>query len=206
MGVAILMIMFYHTGIAFFGDIGVELFFLLSGVGLAYSLSKNGNVWHFYRKRFLRIIPTYLVVVIPTAIFFQDKLQTSVIRTIFQVDTIMGSMGFMAWWFIVMIFFLYIIAPFIFGLKSHVGIYILIVLSFIFSFCWPEVFPINRIFLYRLPVILIAIPFGILVPQNKLFNKNKISVILICAGLSIIAIFAKSIFKKDGLVDASINA
>ena len=46
----------------FFGSIGVEVFVFLSGVGLYYSFSNNNNLSAFYKKRFLRIMPAYLIV------------------------------------------------------------------------------------------------------------------------------------------------
>lgn len=67
MGFAIFWIFFYHTGVnipvfkALFsvGWIGVEIFFLVSGFGLCSSLTKNPNIIQFYKRRFIRIIPTW---------------------------------------------------------------------------------------------------------------------------------------------------
>lgn len=42
------------------GSVGVDFFVLLSGIGLYYSFSQNSDIKEFYRKRFNRIIPTYL--------------------------------------------------------------------------------------------------------------------------------------------------
>lgn len=70
MGIAILLVTFYHlycVGLrplymhAFrIGYIGVDIFILLSGFGLCYSYNKN-DLQSFYRKRFLRIYPLYFV-------------------------------------------------------------------------------------------------------------------------------------------------
>lgn len=45
-----------------FGSIGVEIFFFLSGMGLVFSLRRNGNVLQFYGRRALRILPSYYLV------------------------------------------------------------------------------------------------------------------------------------------------
>lgn len=42
--------------------VGVELFFFISGFGVAFSWHKNADFKSFFRKRILRIIPTFMVV------------------------------------------------------------------------------------------------------------------------------------------------
>lgn len=79
MGVAILFIMLFHSGIVLKdgtmfrifrnGDIGVEMFAVLSAIGVFSSLKKNPSVIQFYKRRFLRIVPTYLLVAIPFGLF-----------------------------------------------------------------------------------------------------------------------------------------
>lgn len=74
MGVATLMIVFFHltfriehNALWYFSThamIGVEMFFLLSGMGLCWSMSRNGNLFHFYLKRMIRIFPTYGIVIL----------------------------------------------------------------------------------------------------------------------------------------------
>ena len=70
MGAAIVFIILFHVPLArsdaFFGlrrcgNIGVDMFFL-SGIGLWYSWVKNPSVSHFYKRRLLRIFPTWLVI------------------------------------------------------------------------------------------------------------------------------------------------
>ena len=71
MGVSILFIVLFHIGLprtdAFFGlkrmgNVGVDLFFFLSGIGLWYAWCKRPETWHFYQRRLLRILPAWLVV------------------------------------------------------------------------------------------------------------------------------------------------
>ena len=68
MGWAIVWIMMLHFTftqikplgfIAQYGFAGVEIFMLVSGLGLFFSLDKDINIGHFYRRRLLRIFPTY---------------------------------------------------------------------------------------------------------------------------------------------------
>lgn len=76
MGAATLMIVFFHLSfrinhnmlwyVSTHAMIGVEMFFLLSGFGLCFSVSHDHNLWHFYLKRIVRILPTYGIVILAT--------------------------------------------------------------------------------------------------------------------------------------------
>lgn len=71
-GIAIIWIMFFHCGlrpvtatfnaIKGYGDCGVEIFFFLSGICLFFSFDKDRNPVAFYKRRFLKILPPYLIV------------------------------------------------------------------------------------------------------------------------------------------------
>ena len=76
MGAAIIMVMFCHNTIQFsenalnliwksfssYFQVGVDIFFLLSGLGCVFSLQKTSGYSGFMKRRIWRIIPTYLVV------------------------------------------------------------------------------------------------------------------------------------------------
>ena len=72
MGAAMLMVVFFHSGIGLqsefgkfmkeMGDIGVDIFFIMSGLGIYYSLYQNGDALQFFKKRVIRILPAYLIV------------------------------------------------------------------------------------------------------------------------------------------------
>lgn len=79
MGLAIIMVVFHHltlrTSVGLLGKgymflrvtgaMGVDIFLFLSGLGLFYSFRKNPDTKIFYKKRILRIIPTYLIICTP---------------------------------------------------------------------------------------------------------------------------------------------
>ena len=54
------------------GNVGVDIFLFLSGVGLWFSWVKTPDVLRFYRRRLLRIVPTWIVVA--TAFYMPDYL------------------------------------------------------------------------------------------------------------------------------------
>ncbi len=79
MGLAILMVVTYHLTSRFhipvLGHIfnffsGVDIFIFFSGLGLCFSCTKN-SLSLFYKNRFLRILPLYLVLAITSSIAYQ---------------------------------------------------------------------------------------------------------------------------------------
>ena len=76
MGISILWIMLFHAQVEIasslmplkfiksIGYTGVDIFFLLSGIGLMFSMSKNNSCKNFYIKRLIRIIPTFWLCII----------------------------------------------------------------------------------------------------------------------------------------------
>lgn len=120
MGWAILWIMMLHFTftqikpfgfVAQYGFAGVDVFMLVSGFGLYFSLDKDSNLSHFYKKRFLRIFPTYyLLGIFASTLLYHDDIITYLFRytTIgFWIGGIYGE------WYIPSIVFLYILAPFL---------------------------------------------------------------------------------------------
>lgn len=71
MGIAIVWVFLFHTSafnstlfadICSKGYIGVDVFFFLSGLGLCYSLNKDSDIASFYKKRVVRILPTWVLI------------------------------------------------------------------------------------------------------------------------------------------------
>ena len=70
MGAAMLFIMLFHVGLpqsdSFFGlrrmgNIGVDMFLFLSGIGLWFAWLKRPEVRHFFARRYLRVYPAWLI-------------------------------------------------------------------------------------------------------------------------------------------------
>ena len=71
MGAAMLFIILFHVALprenAFFGlrrmgNVGVDMFLFLSGIGLWFSWMKNPSAKHFFIRRYLRIYPAWLII------------------------------------------------------------------------------------------------------------------------------------------------
>ena len=133
MGWAILWIMMLHFSftqikplgfIAQYGFAGVEIFMLVSGFGLFYSLDKNNKLSHFYRKRLLRIFPTYYILgIFASILLYHDTIITYFFRysTIgFWTGNVYGE------WYIPSIVILYLLAPFLKKLFDHKCFFLII--------------------------------------------------------------------------------
>lgn len=118
MGWAILWIMMLHFSftqikplgfIAQYGFAGVEIFMFVSGFGLYFSMDKNSNLSHFYKRRLLRIFPTYYILGIFASILLYND---SVVTYFFRYSTIgFWTGGVYGEWYIPSIVFLYLLAP-----------------------------------------------------------------------------------------------
>ena len=90
MGWSILWIMMLHFTfnqikplgfISQYGFAGVDIFLFVSGFGLFHSLDKDDNLVRFYRKRLLRIFPTYYILgFITNLLLTHDDIQTFLFR------------------------------------------------------------------------------------------------------------------------------
>ena len=169
MGYAIIWIMMLHFTftqikpigfIAQYGFAGVDIFMMMSGLGLYFSLEKDNNICHFYKKRFLRIFPTYYFLGIFSSIFIhQDNFQTY----LFRYSTIgFWTGGVFGEWYIPSIVFLYIFAPFIKKIfdKRHLSLILfinIVILIAAYVIVVKELLPKydpHFFFLYRIPAFI----------------------------------------------------
>ena len=97
--------------VAQYGFAGVDIFMFVSGFGLFFSLERDHNILHFYKKRLLRIFPTYYLIGAISALFLDhDNLPTY----LFRYSTIgFWTNGIYHDWYIPSIVALYLISPFL---------------------------------------------------------------------------------------------
>lgn len=174
MGVAMVLIMLYHSTyripnaavsgiyshIRWLFSIGVDLFFLLSGFGLYHSMRRDPNPWHFYKKRLLRIFPTYFLF---AAAWF-------VISLALRIETAASFLwkytlisffisGEATIWFISAIILLYLLFPLLYRTaeRARVVLYLLSAVLYLGSFyCMTQLGEcalerIARLFAVRVP-------------------------------------------------------
>lgn len=119
MGAAALWIVLLHSTIWFswfpaayikaIGYCGVDCFLFLSAVGLFFSWKKSGSdIGSFYRRRFLRIIPAYLIVVVVRCFMEQTGKRYAVLLAATLSFWLRNDLSM---WFIAGIVVLYLLSP-----------------------------------------------------------------------------------------------
>ena len=165
------------------GSIGVEVFLFLSGIGLFFSMQKDGNVLKFYCRRYRRIIPIYLSIAIPVyAILIFWCGSKSISDYLIQVSTLGLWLLSGHFWYVSFILPLYLLYPIIFYFfsKSHekITLSFLLVLSFIIKIVLiiinVDYYNKIEVAVSRLPIFFIGCYCGKLVYSKKSLNpKNK---------------------------------
>ena len=105
MGFAILWVISFHysflagTPLGYFaegGHLGVDIFVILSAFGLCFSLSKGGGYLHFIKKRVLRIVPTWWVLITAMLLVTVVLGRNNYPQSVFQYLCYYSGLG---WWF-----------------------------------------------------------------------------------------------------------
>ena len=155
------------------GNIGVDIFLFLSGIGLYFSFSKNSNVKDFWKKRLLRILPAVLIVAVTYSIYKRVSLNVFFNKVFLIEFFINGERDF---WYFSLAIILYILYPLLHKIIDKKGINGLIVLIFISIETTLLLVNINfalykriEIALTRIPIFLIGIYMG-----KKVKNKEEI--------------------------------
>lgn len=202
MGIAIIWIMLFHSGIeapeqkllralwylfvSFGGGCGVDLFFILSGFGLYYSASKLTSscqwfVWE--KKRLIRILPSYIIV---ASIWYLLRHEFT-LWNMFQLNFIVD--GVRDFWFIPAIIICYVLFPTLYSIGRKIGFKlmtivmtsIVLLVSLLLHQFASDYFNKTEIFLLRIPCFVLGIYIGYLAKES--LNKEYHLVILAVAVL-----------------------
>lgn len=162
MGVACFWIMLHHNFIHWtfwfkplqllfaFGGCGVDIFLLLSGIGLYQSWSRKPSLFSFYKRRFLRLYIPYLLIGLPFWIWYDLIVKKgSFFFDLFFLSFFQGEHTF---WFIPAITVFYILFP--------------VFYSLIFR---KNTHPLSRTLLFVFGIIITSVLLWKLAPQ---FYKN----------------------------------
>ena len=128
MGIAAIFILLCHTKLKFteggtlyslnrvfiyyIMQFGVDIFLILSGLGCFYSLKKQPSVPRFYLKRFIRIVPTFLIVVALFGIADCAFFGKNVGEYVYDYSAVtFFTAGKLPVWFVAVILALYLVFP-----------------------------------------------------------------------------------------------
>ena len=214
MGLAMLFIVLFHVALprsdAFFGlrrmgNIGVDMFLFLSGVGLWFSWSRHADWRAFYRRRFMRIYPAWFV--IASAYYIPDYLthgghSTSIIDLIgdITVNWDFWLHDELTFWYVPATMMLYLLAPpYMTLIRRHPVYRWLPVVMIMWCILVQWVTPIHsavghlEIFWSRMPIFFIGINMGEAVRQQRELDGQSVWLIL----LMFVMALASSIFLEQ---------
>lgn len=200
MGAAMLFVILFHValdrgdpfyGLRRCGNVGVDIFLFLSGVGLWFSWVKTPDVLRFYRRRLLRIVPTWIVVA--TAFYLPDYLGAR--RFSHSIVDLIGDITInwdfwlhdeLTFWYVPAIMALYLAAPWYMRLIQNRPVYRwLPLLMVIWCVMVQWVLPIHHavghieIFWSRVPIFFIGINFGEMVRTHRQLPSEAVWLLLV---------------------------
>jgi peptidoglycan/LPS O-acetylase OafA/YrhL len=231
MGIGIIWIMLLHgyqVGLTFsgerilqyidtftsFGSTGVDIFLFVSGIGLYYSYSKEQDTIAFFKKRALRIFPSYFLIVtvywIWTDFVMQERMRSSFFLDLTQISLWTDGILHTRLLYVALIVPLYIVYPIfhktIYGgrlrSKSKVSgkrmtlvglgwIVAVIVANYILMTLVPDWYNPRAIALARIPIFIFGILCGRKVASAKDVSYTESGCLLVAACVLV------SIFSVD---------
>lgn len=192
MGIATLMIIACHAmaminlpsvidKILSFGNLGVDIFLLLSGVGCYYSFRKRHSVTAFWKKRTVRMMIPYVLITLFFGLFYIIVGEYGIPYILLRLTTITYWTHHQGAWFVAMMIPLYLLVPLLYKMVNLGGgknwglIISLIILIYILTL-FPIENPGNDNVLSNIQYVLNRIPSFIIgmaiVPYFK--SKNRL--------------------------------
>lgn len=194
------------------GASGVDIFLLVSGLGLYYSWRKRNKLKEFYKRRFTRILIPYFIIALPTWLVLDFILQPKW-RIIFLPDLFMITpfIGRVLFWYIPMAAICYLIFPLVYKVvegndkinkftNAFVRILLLstifIIAAFLMRTYFYNYYDKVNVFINRFP----AFFFGVLIGKYS-YEQKKIKIFGFRPGiyavivLFILLVIASNIWK-----------
>lgn len=224
LGIATLIVMIFHSqlidfhqfsminvinNILFFfqrtGNGGVDLFLLLSGIGLYYSFSKN-KLTTFYKNRIIRVLPQVIIIGLVYNIIVDKLTFVGTLKMFFSFSFLIKEI--LKVWYVAFILFLYLIFPFIYKvIKKYdlngliLSLLVIILFNSLYSFFAFDSYYRNEIALTRIPVFLVGVFLG-----KQICEKKSISVVLVMISFLLFVLITMILYFNLNIPSFSIFA
>ena len=214
MGIAMIFIFLFHValprsdmffGLRRVGNIGVDMFLFLSGVGLWFSWMKHPSLKHFFKRRYLRVYPAWFII---SCLYYIPHFHGGGVRAwVDLVGDITINWDFwlhdeLKFWYIPAMMMLYLFAPpYMQLIRRHPVYRWLPVVMILWCILVQYVSPIHNavghieIFWSRVPIFFIGINMGEAVRRKDKMDGASIWMILIVFAMTLSA----SIFLEQEL-------
>ncbi|EFM01654.1 acyltransferase family protein [Hoylesella marshii] len=195
MGAAMLFIVLFHVdlprydlyyGLRRCGNVGVDMFLFLSGIGLWYSWSKNTSLRQFFLNRYIRIYPAWFIV---ASLYYIPRFKSGHSIIGLLGDTLINSCFWirdeLTFWYVPAIMVLYCFAPaYMTLIKRNPAFRWLPVLMMAWCVAVQWVAPIHsavghiEIFWSRVPIFFLGINCGQMVRSEQRMQENTTWLVL----------------------------
>lgn len=172
------------------GQLGVSLFFILSGASLMYNYQDSINIKEYFYKRWKGIFPMFYIAWIIGFIFYFVRYRTvnpflvprepwTIILTILGMDgyfaDVIPNYYILGEWFLGCIILLYVLFPILLWIYKKIGIDKLLLISVIFYimivYLYNEsIFSVDKLFLTRILDIVFGMFFIIKLKKIKIYQ------------------------------------
>lgn len=206
MGLAILIVVMFHVsqprssdfyGLCRLGNVGVDVFLFVSGMGLWFAWQKSQSLLHYFKRRYKRIYPTWLIVA--AAFYLWQYPSRKFSQNIVDLcGDIFVNWDFwlhdeLTFWYVPAIMALYTVAPiFLILMSKHRDWAWSIVLMALWCVAVEWVTPIHEavghieIFWSRVPIFFIGIACGEMVRERRALHGSSLWVLCLLAAGSLL--------------------
>ncbi len=188
MGFAAIIITVMHLYVSFYedaqipyltvllkrGNLGVDIFLILSGCGLFFSLEKSKDIQRFYKRRVTRVLFPYLILSVPYWILLDLIVDSNVGQFCWDLFLVsFWTQGITHYWFVAFIIPMYVFFPLIYKVQKKNNTYILIlcalsiIVSSIIAFCNKSYYMEVEIAITRIPSFLMGSYLGEIIINDK---------------------------------------
>ena len=195
-GIAILWVCLFHARLGLenvpvigplqsIGYLGVDIFLLLSGMGLAHSLGKASSLTQYLRRRAVRLLPAFLPVCALWCLMMIPALKLSgwsAVHTALGNLTMVGYLTgapYMLNWYLTLLLVTILLSPVIYTLltkakKPYLTWFLLILAAF--ACALPMVGRVQMMLFSRLPIFVLGMGLTLIQPAKE----NRLLSTLLC--------------------------
>ncbi|MGM9614972.1 MAG: acyltransferase [Oscillospiraceae bacterium] len=169
------------------GNLGVEIFLILSGIGLYYSMSKDSRALPFYKKRLSRVVMPWLIVSAPYWLIRAHITNHMTVKWLLLNWTGLSFFldGTTTVWYVVFILVMYLVYPLVFRLQKKkpelvLLLAVLVVMANMLLFLLSSgIYKRYEIALTRIPVFLMGSYLGgILSDRDNKSNQKRLYLVM----------------------------
>ncbi len=167
------------------GNTGVDIFLFLSGISMYYAMKKNTGLWHFYKRRYVKILKIYVFFCVPYFVAYYLSGNMSYQAFIKQITFTRQRVS--SFWFLLCVLICYTVYPLIYKLLCANRIKIIWggILLYILGLMWmksayPLVYSYDEILTTRIPVFIVGSIAGKSVYEKKEIPVPLLFLLLFC--------------------------